>query len=705
MFAIDIANCQDEEQAKEFSWPMEIESESNHITTLYQPQLDSYASNILEGRMAVSIAPPEGDIIYGALWFQAEMHTDKERRVVILEKMDIINTHFPEITDVQEITKFSELLSAEIESWNLEMSLDRLLASLDEVENLNVLADQINNKPPEIYFRTSPAVLVLIDGEPIYKEDENAKIEYVVNTPFFIVKDARSGKYYIRGGSYWFTSDNISNGWTTARSVPSNIEKFANDNYEEEGETEESPDTDAPELIISQEPAELLVVDGEIDYKPIENTKLLYVSNTEGDIIMDIESQNHFLLLAGRWYFSKTLKDGDWKFCEPKNLPEDFINIPDDSDMALVRASIPGTSETEIALLEQTIPQTATIDRQEATVEVTYDGNPKFEKIKGTSMSFAVNTDKTVLLIDNKYYCVDEAIWFMSDKASGPWEVCIVRPDEVDNIPPESPVYNVKYAYIYNHTPSEVYVGYTPGYTHCYSYGGVVVYGTGYYYRPWYHRHYYPRPLTYGYGVHYNPYSGWGFSFGISYGWVGWRYHPHRHRYWGPRGYYPGYRHGYHRHLHRPPHYGSRPGNSPRPKPYNQNIYRGRSNGVKRTGSPGLAKPSPNINNKTRPSTKQNNMYTDKKGNVYQRNQNGTYENRSNRPSTQQGSQRPSTGQQPSTRPTPSTTPNRQQLDRSYQNRQQGTQQYNRSQQYNSSGSSGTRSNPGRQSGSGSRSR
>ncbi len=41
--------------------------------------------------------------------------------------------------------------------------------------------------------------------------------------------------------------------------------------------------------------------------------------------------------------------------------------------------------------------------------------------------------------------------------------------------------------------------------------------GTGYYYTPWYGAYYYPRPVTWGYGVHWNPYSGWGFSIGILY--------------------------------------------------------------------------------------------------------------------------------------------------------------------------------------------
>ncbi len=683
------------ETDQQYSWPIEIESDNDFVTTLYQPQLESFEANVLEGRMAVTIKPPENEMIFGAVWFKARLVTDMDDRTVLLEKMEIIKTHSPDMVDEENISKFSELLSAEMESWNLEMSLDRLLASLNEVENLKQLSDDINNDPPAIYFRTTPAILLMVDGDPIVKKDDESGLEYVVNTPFFIVKDPKKEDYYINGGPFWYTSTEILKGWEETTKVPSKIKKFAKKHAEEQ-EQEPEPDsvaqsyTEAPELIIETEAAELVMVDGEIDYQAIEGTSLLYVSNSESDIIMDINSQIHYLLLAGRWYHSKTLKDGDWSFCEPEDLPEDFSKIPENSDVASVRSSIPGTSEAQTALLEQSIPQTATIDRKEAKIEVKYDGDPQFEKIEGTDMSYAVNTDKSVLLINNIYYCVDDAVWFMSDKPAGPWEVCVERPSEVDEIPPESPVYNVKYTYIYESTPEVVYVGYLPGYTYSYVYGGVVVYGTGYYYQPWYGSYYYPGPVTWGYGVHYNPYSGWGFSFGISYGWIGWGFHPYRRGFWGPRGYHRGYRHGYNRGYRHGARSGYRAGYRAGQRNSNRNVYNNRSSGVKQSGNVRNSQASNHINNKGQASGKANNMYTDKNGNVSQRNQNGSYENKSNRQGTQP-SQQPSTNQQQQQRSQQGQMQSnqRQQLDQSHQNRTQGTQNYNRSQQYSQQSRSG----------------
>ena len=655
-------------QDEALTWPREIEAKEG-VITLYQPQLESFESDTLQGRMAISIKPPEGEMVFCAVWFKAQMTTDTEERTVTLENIDIPRVNFPDMEDQEKIDKFKDLLITEVESWDVELSLDRLVASLNEVEDLENLSVQLKNDPPAIYFRTSPAILVSIDGEPQLKKVDNTNMEYVVNTPFFIVREQTNKKYYINGGKFWYVSDDILKGWKETKQVPSDIEKFASDNIPEgEPDSISLSYTEAPDMIVVTEPAELIMTDGEPDYGSIEGTSLLYAKNSESDIIMDINTQEHYVLLAGRWYHSKSLKDGDWKFSEPDALPEDFAKIPEDSDMATVRASIPGTPEAQDALLEQSIPQTATVDRKEAKVEVTYDGSPEFKKVEGTEVSYAVNTDKTVLLIDNKYYCVDDAIWFVSDKAIGPWEVSDVRPDEVDDLPPSSEVYNVKYVYIYDSTPDVVYVGYLPGYTYSYVYSGVVVYGSGYWYTPWYGTYYYPRPVTYGFGVHYNPYTGWGFSFGMSVGWVGWRFHPYR-GWWGPRGYRYGYRHGYHHGYRRGASAGYRAGYRAGHRNAHRNVYRTQSTGVRQSGSYKRTQTGKSMQSRTRSSSKLNNVYADRSGNVHQRDKSGNWQQKSNRKSSQQPSQRSSTMQKQ----------NRQQLERSHQNRNRGNTNYNKS--------------------------
>ena len=141
--------------------------------------------------------------------------------------------------------------------------------------------------------------------------------------------------------------------------------------------------------------------------------------------------------------------------------------------------------------LKQTNPSTA-------TVEVEYDGDPELKQIEGTELSYVVNASTSVIVWKGRYYACDNGVWFVSDEAGGPWAVATERPEGVEEIPPSYPCYNVKYVYIYDYTPTVVYVGYLPGYTGCYVYHGVVVYGTGYYYPGWYRTVYYARPATWG---------------------------------------------------------------------------------------------------------------------------------------------------------------------------------------------------------------
>jgi hypothetical protein len=715
-----------------YSWPKEIEKNGTTVI-LYQPQLEKLEGNVLTGRMALSVKPKDGDIIFGALWFDATISADYDQRTAVLQKLDITKIHFPDFEDTAKIERFTGLLTKEIESWDVVMSLDRIIAALEDTEHLKEISAKLNNNPPDIYFRTKPAVLITIDGDPIIKDVQGQKFKYVVNTPFFIVE--KKHDYYIKGGKFWYISDKLTSGYQETTKVPSDVSKFAEENLpDNELDSISKTMTTAPEIIVVTKPSELITTDGKQEYAPIEHTKLLFVSNTSSDIIMDIDTQEHYVLLAGRWYKSKSLEDGSWTFVEPGDLPADFSKIPEDSDIADVRVSIPDTPEAQDALLEQTIPQTATVDRKTTTTSVKWDGDPKFEKIKDADVSVAKNSDKTVLLINNKYYCVDDGIWFVADAPDGPWAVSDVRPNEVDDIPPESEAYNVKYVYVYESTPEVVYVGYLPGYNWSFAYNGCVVYGTGYWYRPWYHHYYYPRPVTWGFGVHYNPYTGWGFSFGVSFGWIGWSFHPYG-GWWGPRGYYPGYRHGYYHGYHRGYYHGYRRGAAAgyyagRRQAYN-NVYRRRaSQGVRTT----TARPTRDLNTKARPAKLPNNVYTDRKGNIYRRDKSGNWNPIQNRPSTrpvQQPAERPSTkpaqrpstqpvqrpstqpvqkpakqpstqpvqrpAQKPATRPAtqpktrpatqpaqrPSITPQqRQQLNRAYQSRSRGNYNYNRARSY-----------------------
>jgi hypothetical protein len=195
-------------------------------------------------------------------------------------------------------------------------------------------------------------------------------------------------------------------------------------------------------------------------------------------LFWDLVDEDYYYLASGRWFRADQLS-GPWTAASA-NLPLEFAKIPPSSPMGYVLASIPNTQEAQDAILLASIPHKATIKIQDAKVNVTYEGEAKFDVIEGTTMSYAVNTPYEVVLAGGQYYCCYNGVWFVSPAAIGPWGVCTAVPAVVYTIPVSCPIYNVTYCQIYGYTPTTVVVGYTAGYTGEYvAATGALMFGAG----------------------------------------------------------------------------------------------------------------------------------------------------------------------------------------------------------------------------------
>ncbi len=401
----------------------------------------------------------------------------------------------------------------------------------------------LNMDPPKIIYVDYAAVLVTIDGPPVLRPIADTNLARVVNSPFFIVHNSTTNRDYLYGGGYWYSAPGVtSTNWKPVSNPPAEVVKQQQLARKEAGADQtEAGQEDAlpPSIIVSTEPAELISSTGEATYTKISGTNLSYMDNTDRDVIRDQDSGYTFVLLSGRWYYSKSL-DGPWNYVAANKLPDDFSKIPSDSPKARVLANVAGTSEADQALADAEIPQDSVIFRDAKGPDVTYDGDPVFERVDGAQVEWASNTPYEVIRVDGRYYCCDDGVWYVSNNPGGVWRVATSIPDEILNLPPSCPVYNVKYVYITRYTSDRVYCGYYPGYVGYYVYGPTVVWGTGHRYRGHYRRLICPRPITWGCGATLIISTGcWGFGVGYSpdwfncgYGWGG-----GFNRWFGPLGY------------------------------------------------------------------------------------------------------------------------------------------------------------------------
>jgi len=505
-------------------WPRQVDTDSFHLV-IYQPQVDRWTDNRIEARSAVIVTQASDPAqIFGIVSISARTEVDRETRMVTFEDIRVKDANIPSAASMQ--SKLLKAVRDSVPGWPRTVSLDRLLADLAITQAVaNTESIRLKNDPPGIIFSKMPAVLILIDGEPAYRTVEGTPYTRVVNTPALLLFDSPAGMFYLDGGRWWMTAPALIGPWTAALNPPQDLKDIkqqltSGEDKEPAGGATVTASENPPAVYVSTVPAELIVTRGDPQYAPIPNTSLLYVANSDDDIFVDTRNQQHYTLLAGRWFRARSL-DAAWSWVPGEQLPRDFARITPESPKGYILASIPGTEQAREAVIANQIPQTATVKRSEARLEVHYSGAPQFRPIEGASLEYAVNTASEVIRAEDRYYAIEHGVWFVSDSPLGAWAVADMIPAAIYSIPPSSPLYHVRYAYIYSATPEVVYVGYTPGYFGTFVSGGVVVFGTGWHY---------PGIFCGDYWCGW-PWT-WGFGFRFSYWGGGWFWRPVGHHWW-----------------------------------------------------------------------------------------------------------------------------------------------------------------------------
>lgn len=519
-------------------WPRQMAADG-YTFTAYQPQLEKWDNNRLEGRAAVSVetnASPQAT--FGVVWFAARTEVDKEDRMVALEDVKLIKSQFPSAPDRADA--YLAALRKALPPGVRTLALDRLEANLAvthaEAKGQHVV---VKNDPPRIFYSTRPAVLVLIDGKPALRQADGTKLLRVINTRSLLLLDDAKGKYYLRLLDRWLEADALDGTWAMAHAVPAALDVFLNkvtdDPRVDLFENVAADIKDAleegsiPTVFVSTVPAELLETEGEPSLAPVDGTKLLWVKNTTNQLLLDTADQHYYALLSGRWFRAKSLAKGPWEFVAADRLPADLAKVPETHPRGDVLSSVAGTPQAQESLIANRVPQTATVKRSEAKLEPIYDDAPRFEPIAGTDLTYAVNTPTPVICVTpSSYYACENGVWFTSSTPAGPWVAATAVPPVVYTIPPASALYYVTNVYVYGSTPDYVYFGYTPGYFGtCVCPEGVVVYGTGWVFQPWVGRYWLGRSWSYGWGARFcRTTGGWGFGF------AAWGGRP----WWGPVG-------------------------------------------------------------------------------------------------------------------------------------------------------------------------
>ncbi len=544
--------------APDGGWPRAYQTSSGQRFMVYQPQVADWVNQRrMSAFAAVSVEQPrQPKPALGTIKIEADTQVALDVRMVSFSDMALTETNFTTLSKDQLRDVASEIVKA-FPDEDRVIALDRVLAYVDKSQIKPSNVEGVKADPPAIFFSKTPAILVNIDGDPIWSPIRDNDLKFAVNTNWELFQHTTTNTYYLLSDGAWLTATDLKGAWAPVTKLPESFSKLPNEeNWKETRAAvpgKKLKPEKAPRVFVSTAPAELILLTGEPAYSPIAGTRLRWVSNTEADVFRIGSTGAVYFLVAGRW-FSAPDFTGPWTFATP-NMPADFQKIPLEHPRSRVLASVPGTQQAAEAVLLAQVPQTARINKKEIKApEVAYQGDPSFKPIEKTSLQYAVNTDKDVIKMGDLYYMCFQGVWFMSKSATGPWEVCSSVPKEIYSIPASSPVHNVTYVTVVedDHNDDWVTFAVVAGFTGVMIAWGCAVWGSGYYHPPYWgfggpYPYYYPRYPTYGYAARYNPWTG---SYGrgaVAYGpyggaGVGARYNPRTGTYsrgavaWGPAG-------------------------------------------------------------------------------------------------------------------------------------------------------------------------
>ena len=498
-------------------WPHAYTTKTGAALLVYQPQVSSWVDQkkIVAYSAVSDMAKGATAAALGTLMWESDTSVALDDRLVNFSEYKITQSNFPTLKPEQLKTVVDEIISA-VPPNERVIALDRVLANIDTSLIIAKNVDGVKADPPAIFFSKTPAVLVNIDGDPIWATITQNDLSSAVNTNWDLFQHRPTKTFYLRNDRVWLKATDVKGPWTPAGKLPESFAKLPDDDNWKDvkaslpGQTVSA--SQAPKVFVSLVPAELILLRGEPSYLAVQGASpLLWVSNTEADVFRAGLKGAVYFLVAGRW-FSAPDFTGPWTFATPA-LPAVFKQIPLEHDRSRVLASVPGTRQAAEAIMLAQIPQTARVSKTVAAPEVEYQGTPEFQPIEQTNVARAVNTDKDIIKVGDLYYMCFQGVWFMSKAPTGPWAVTGDVPKPIYEIPVSSPSYPVTQVTVQESNDDAVVFATAMAFTGVMVAWGCAVWGTGYYYPPYYgfaggYPYYYPHYPTYGYGASYNPWTG-----------------------------------------------------------------------------------------------------------------------------------------------------------------------------------------------------
>ena len=374
------------------------------------------------------------------------------------------------------------------------IALDRVLANIDTSQIIPKNVEGVKADPPPIFFSKTPAVLVNIDGDPIWSPIKDNDLKFAVNTNWDLFQHAPTKTFYLRNDDVWLKAADaegaVDAGRHAARRASTSCPPTTNwkDVKASAARASRSAPSEVPQGVRQHEAGrDDSAARASRATSPVQGAPSCCGSATPRATCSAWAEPARSTSSSPAAGSRRRTSPGPWTFATP-TLPADFKKIPLEHARSRVLASVPGTPQAAEAVLLAQIPQTATRQQRRCKApEVDVSGRRRSSsRSRRRRSQRAVNTDKDIIKVGDLYYMCFQGVWFMSTSADRPVGGHRRRcRRQIYEIPVSSPSYTVTYVTVQESNDDAVVFATAAAYTGVMVAWGCAVWGTGYYYPPY----------------------------------------------------------------------------------------------------------------------------------------------------------------------------------------------------------------------------
>src|SRR5262245_39029130 len=162
-------------------WPRAYTTNAGARLLIYQPQVASWESqkNMLAYAAVAYQAKGVAMPTLGTATIEADTNVSLDTRLVRFTGIRVTQSNFPTLNRDQ-VRDLTDTLVDGIPEEDRIIALDRVLESVDRSQIRPANVEGVKSDPPVVFYSTKPAILVNLDGEPIWSPIAENDLKYAV---------------------------------------------------------------------------------------------------------------------------------------------------------------------------------------------------------------------------------------------------------------------------------------------------------------------------------------------------------------------------------------------------------------------------------------------------------------------------------------------------------------------------------------------